>query len=73
MAGPVWRFEEDLVSSCAVCFREAAGVFVEGEVRDNRLARGRTVCQDCYRRSADTLAGGESGDHVWAPAYGKKP
>ena len=73
MAGPVWRFEANRVASCVVCFREARGVFIEGEVLDNELEPGRAVCPDCYRRSAGIVVAGEAGAHAPAPAYGRKP
>ena len=73
MAGPVWRFEASLRQSCAVCFRETTGVFVEGEVHDNGFVPSHAVCPDCYGRTNRMVVSGEAGSHVSAPAYARKP
>jgi hypothetical protein len=69
MSGPVWRYEGDLRSSCDHCLREAAGLFVEGEVRDAGHHAERRICGDCYRSGGAMLVRGERGKRVPAPAY----
>ena len=73
MAGPVWRFESSRKGSCSSCFRQVAGMYIEGEVEDNQLLPCRGVCHECYQHSPALVVGGQSGARVVAPAYARRP
>ena len=69
MAGPVWRFEADLEGTCDSCLRSRTGMFVEGEVVDNKLERVRVVCPACLSRTNELAVSGEISGRANAPAY----
>jgi hypothetical protein len=73
MAGPVWRFEANLEGTCDSCLRSRMGMFVEGEVVDNKLERVRVVCSDCLSRTNGLAVSGEIGGRAKAPAYARDP
>ncbi len=73
MSGPVWRFESRRSGRCSVCLRPAEGLFVEGEVVDNALLPQRLVCSACFARWGELVTAGETGRHVPAPAYARRP
>ncbi len=69
MSGPVWRFEPGAAGLCDICFREAVGLFVEGDVLDNELQPTRRVCPPCLRAAGNLLISGEGGTRRPGPAY----
>ena len=73
MAGPVWSFDASLKATCDICLRSRVGMFVEGEVVDNRLAPVRVVCPDCLSRTNELAVSGESSGRAKAPAYAHDP
>jgi hypothetical protein len=54
---------------CAVCLKDAHGLFVEGEIVDNELRVTKRVCADCYRLETNAVVSGENGGRAAAPAY----
>jgi hypothetical protein len=73
MAGPVWRFDANLEGICDSCLRSRTGMFVEGEIVDNKLEPVRLVCSDCISRTKDLVVSGEIGGRAKAPAYAHDP
>lgn len=71
MSGPVWRFEPEQQDTCDVCRRRSGGMYVEGEVVDNVLHRGRLVCRDCFTRWRPYVVAGEVGRRAPGPAYAR--
>jgi hypothetical protein len=69
MAGPVWRFDENMDAICDVCLRECRGMYIEGEVTDNELAPVRAVCPECLQTMNRLVVSGETGGRATAPAY----
>jgi hypothetical protein len=46
-------------------------MYVEGEVVDNVLHRGRLVCRDCFTRWRPYVVAGEVGRRAPGPAYAR--
>ncbi|MGD1147871.1 MAG: hypothetical protein ABR961_07980 [Thermoanaerobaculaceae bacterium] len=69
MAGPVWRFIDGLEGTCDACLRKCKGMYVEGEVADNKLGAVRSVCPTCAENVRGLVVSGEAGGRVVAPAY----
>lgn len=72
MSGPVWRFEPAAEGLCDVCLREAVGLFVEGEVKDNELRTARRVCPSCLHGAGPLVINGEAGTRQTGPAYARR-
>jgi hypothetical protein len=73
MSGPVWRYDTDLTGTCDACLREASGMYVEGEIRDNALSQQRQVCSECYANVGGMIVRGEAGTRRIGPAYARTP